>query len=247
MTALFDELEYLTVKCGQRRIMFRNLEAGSPFLERARRDGLHAQALFHVKRYEGFAHQFEFTSRGDPDSWAHAVIAGNRQDAQEAAELYRQGLKIKGHSALGRLLGFPACCVKFFESNFVMAGIPDPVFEAAGLTAGARFLKNNAEEDIIRVTGYSECNPLLRYFGLRAVSWIPCSFDCGETRKIARDWMRLGRTIDTEAAGQMLDLLSQPLKWRCDLGRVQVVSKFFSGASASYAPQRTRVIVWSAH
>lgn len=99
---------------------------------------------------------------------------------------------------IGRLLGFPECCQKFFQKYWV----------------DQKFLDTSWPMSLNGTQGPKECNILLRWLGVRAVSHLPCSFDCKETYDIARtniEWaIDNGYSQEMEWLEEMLDW---PVQW----------------------------------
>lgn len=99
---------------------------------------------------------------------------------------------------IGRLLGFPECCQNFFQNYWV----------------DQKFLDTSWPMSLNGTQGPKECNILLRWLGVRAVSHLPCSFDCKETYSIARtniDWAcENGYSQEMEWLEEMLDW---PIQW----------------------------------
>ena len=94
-----------------------------------------------------------------------------------------------------------------------------------------------------RVKGYPEANCLLRYFGARIVSHLPCSPVCEGTRKVGVRWLEIMRDIDEEAAGWLVKLLSSETTWDSYHGVVQVETPYFIGVTHSFPyMERHRVI-----
>jgi len=100
--------------------------------------------------------------------------------------------------SIGRLLGFPDCCQKFFQKYWV----------------DQKFLDTSWPMSLDGTQGPKECNILLRWLGVRAVSHLPCSFNCKETYSIARtniDWaISNGYSQEMEWLEEMLDW---PIQW----------------------------------
>ncbi|HEX4048522.1 MAG TPA: hypothetical protein VH309_11835, partial [Elusimicrobiota bacterium] len=238
----YAEMEYLTVKNGVRRVMFCTMRMDDPFMRRVRADGLFARALFHVKPFTGFAHKFDIVDSRDPRAAAHIVVARREPDVEEAARVYGAGLGVEGHARLGELLGFPSCCREHFAEHFVRRRIPDPLLEAASATRGAR----KTGEGEVEAAGYPECNQLLRYFGLRAVSWLPCSFRCRATRAAAGSWLEIGRAADREGTEDLLRFLSQDAQWAASGRTLTVRTPAFVGKQRGYPDQRRLRLRWSA-
>jgi 2-polyprenyl-3-methyl-5-hydroxy-6-metoxy-1,4-benzoquinol methylase len=99
---------------------------------------------------------------------------------------------------IGHLLGFPKCCQDFFKSHWI----------------DQQFLDTSWPMSLTGTHGPKECNILLRWLGVRAVSHLPCNFNCNETYQIARkniDWAyQNGYAQEMEWLEEMLDW---PVQW----------------------------------
>lgn len=100
--------------------------------------------------------------------------------------------------AIGQLLDYPPCCIDFFEKYWVKEQYIDTTYP----------MSLNGTE------GPKECNILLRWLGVRAVSHLPCSFSCENTYKIARSNIEFGRELGyNEEMDWLEEMLSWPVEW----------------------------------
>lgn len=249
----YSEMEYETVRLGIRRIMFRNLGKRPSAIElRAKGDGLVCQTLFYIKGYKSFAHHHTLSSPDAPDSLRHVVIARNAQDADEVRRIFGDGSRIdeKGHQRLGQLLGYPSCCVNFFKKEWVRDKRWDPMFEQAANTADHTIEPSTTRNPVttIAVDGHPWCNILLRYEGIRAVSWLPCSFRCSASVSKAQEWVSAAIWSGDVHRIQMVEdlerILSIPLTWRCIGGMAFIESKYFLLIGNSFASPYLTQIQW---
>lgn len=110
---------------------------------------------------------------------------------------------------IGQLLGYPACCYRFYRRVWVDEGLIDTTWPMAlaGLVSanGGRCLE---------VSGPPEANILWRWMGVRAVPHLPCRFDCPETVALGQKLITLGRAngYDREM-DWLLEILSWPVEW----------------------------------
>ena len=162
----------------------------------------------------GFAH-------GYPEGQSHAVVLiATRPDILD--DEYPE-----------RHFGYPSCCQEWF--NGVFPRYIDPMWQWAG--------GDGYPERTIHVLANPVCVPLLRYIGVRAVPWIPCSPSCSGTRDAGRYWLVLieslgGRRDDLEA------LLSLPMTWDCYRGVALVITPHFRvvvGSVPTALPYRVEV------
>lgn len=93
---------------------------------------------------------------------------------------------------IGRLLGYPECCRRFFAETWG-AGSVDPTWEMAE-----------------HGDGPIEANILLRWLGVRYVPHLPCGFRCEETARLARRFRKL---IPLPERLWMDQLLAMPMLW----------------------------------
>jgi hypothetical protein len=84
------------------------------------------------------------------------------------AEKARAAEEIDDHEALGLSLGYPSCCVNFYR-------------------------KHRTEEPLLLHEGKGNhlINYCLRYFGIAIISHFPCSPDCTESIRIAKERLKI--------------------------------------------------------
>lgn len=113
---------------------------------------------------------------------------------QEFAEAYNQ----KNDIEIGKLLGYPSCCRQFFQKYWVEEQFVDTTYPMSlGGTHGPK-----------------ECNILFRWLGIRAVSHLPCSFDCDQTYQIGKRNIELGRKLGfDEEMNWLEEILDWPVQW----------------------------------
>lgn len=107
---------------------------------------------------------------------------------------FAEAWKTGNNSIIGKLLGYPQCCIDFFENYWVKE----------------KFLDTTYPMSINGTIGPKECNILWRWTGVRAVSHLPCSFDCTHTYNQAVDNIKFGRQLGFD---QEMDWLEQILDW----------------------------------
>ena len=164
------------------------------------------------RMYEGFSHRHIPPKHGEP-YFIYGVLAKNLDDAKMFKDC-SQG-KVD-HETIGRLLGYPKCCIDFF-TNVWGNGVIDPIFEAYG-----------AEAHI-----HPFCNQALRYFGLRITPHLCCSANCQKTIKMGKKWISIMRKLDAEGANAAFQLLSMPFEWSCLNGAAIVDTALFRGVTNS--------------
>lgn len=129
--------------------------------------------------------------------WNYKVAIGRYTDMREIAYLYKENNTYK----IGDLLGYPDCCIEFFEKTWVNEKWIDTSLPMALGTT-----------DVLDWSPF--CNILLRWMGLRLVSHLPCSFHCVDTMAIGRSYMQLAYDLGHRTTIEALhDILSWPVEW----------------------------------
>lgn len=175
----------------------------------------------------GFAHRFYEVQPGEPYD-VFGVIAKKHSHA----EAFRKAFKENDHRTVGRLLGYPECCITFFEKTW--PHVVDPFWEYALNGTG----KNDG--DVLEITGYPECNLILRYFGLRVAPHIYCSPKCESTKKWAGGFLR-----HIPHRKELLELLSLPMTWDNYMGVVTIRTPWFIGVANSTPYRRRKIVRWA--
>jgi hypothetical protein len=112
---------------------------------------------------------------------------------------------------MGRLLGFPECCIAFFRRTWVEDGCVDTTWAMASASASAN--ESGRQIEIHQDTPF-QANILWRWMGVRAVPHLPCSFTCPATVRFANALMALGREIGYRAEMEWIEeILSWPVSW----------------------------------
>lgn len=225
---LYNDAELTTMITGMRRVYVHhiNSERFDQSYEFLRKNGL---VFFQTNKsgiYSGFSHKHLPVKPGEPFTLYGAAV---RVDDQEAGELFTQyslGDKTD-HTGIGDLLGYPECCVEFFNTVWPGTSV-DPMYEAAISTK-----KAEVNEDTVTVRTHPYCNNMLRYFGLRITPHLPCSMQCEETIKWGEEWIEVMRQIDDEATNWLIELLSMPLTWNCYKGVAIIDTPIFRGVTNS--------------
>ncbi len=100
------------------------------------------------------------------------------------------------HAVVGKLLGYPSCCIDFFVQNKEKIKDDDDYVRLA------------LEHSSIR---HAELNVLARYFDVGLISHFPCSFDCNESLQLA---LRCAKAVKGRSYGlgeYILNVLRKPV------------------------------------
>lgn len=187
-------LEILTVAEGLRPAGIIHIAATSLIAQMSMlaRMGLIARDLKWVRRFEGFAHSHEQASPMAPDALAYVVIARTPDVIDSFAEADARS----DHAAIGRLLGYPDCCVAAFCERW-SGGYIDPVWQAATATPGTQVAATSDGRIPTHTADVASWDPLVspigRYISLRLSFHIACRFDCPASASMARAYLDLAR------------------------------------------------------
>ena len=172
-------------------------------LATSQRDGLRVIPL---AKHAMPRHEYSSTSlpagEGEPFVW-RAVI-GRPRDAEQFERVWRAN----DMDGVGSLLGYPACCRKFFVRTWVRGGFVDTTWPMATSSG-------TPESPVeIGVRGPWQANILWRWAGVRAVPHLPCRFDCGETVRFADALIRCAREAGFgDEMNWLEEVLSWPVQW----------------------------------
>jgi len=223
MARLSYETEYQSVVTGIREANVYHLNSNSYDIqiEKVFLDGLVFLPIQRVKSYEGFAHRHYPTKQLNMNTLIYGVVARDLQTAEQFREAHYGKIN---HKKIGKMLGYPECCVDFFDKTFTK-GILDPVFESALTGEGTAFT-----------------NPLLRYAGFKILPFFPCSFDCKEAYNFGEKFFKLMLQMDSEAAKKLKLILEMPCKWSLKNQVVTVEHELFYLIANGYPSQYKEVI-----
>lgn len=118
------------------------------------------------------------------------AIARDAETVDAFVEAYRG----RDDSTVGALLGFPACCRAFFDKLWNVDGLRDTTLRMAGDPSAA----------------LRGCNILGRWFGVRHVPHLPCSWQCEATADFAR---RLRSLWPSDVVSTIDTVLSWPVRY----------------------------------
>ncbi len=121
--------------------------------------------------------------------------------------------------AIGSLLGYPRCCREFFHEVWVDEGLSDTTWPMA-----VRSVRHSdGRGNLLEVAGPPECNILWRWMGVRAVSHLPCSFECKATLELAQRLLELMRSHGHgQEVDWLLEILEWPVEWSCLHGIAEI-------------------------
>jgi hypothetical protein len=204
-----EVIERLTVASGLRQVA---LQSVAPEDLVAFSQGLAEHGLVAVPISREGAVEGGYGSAAQPvtpgSAWTYRVAIGRTPEAVGAL----QKAWGKDDDRVGQLLGYPECCRMFFQRVWCEEGWFDPT---ARMAEGAP-------------DGPAECNILLRWIGVRAVSHLPCSFDCDASQRVGHNNLWMAETQGYRgAAAWTRELLSWPLRWSSLHGIAEITTPCF--------------------
>ncbi len=226
MVKLFNQTEYQIVKKKIRIAAIVELDPNNlqNFLEKVNKDRLIFTPLKKVAISTGFSANHISPEPNQPFLWK-GCITRTYKDGQKFKEAYLKN----DHRVIGRMLGYPECCIDYFIKNFPIDSCPIWV-DLEG-----------------KVKGFPENNGMLRYFGPKIVAHLSCSPTCEATKEIGKTWFKLMQEIDNNLADELYKLLASPITWNSYHGVVQIETPYFVGLnSALFVLKKPRIIDWQA-
>lgn len=140
---------------------------------------------------------------GPGEAWDYRAVYLRPSDV--AAWMKAWNAKPTDNSTMGALLGYPACCRKFFDEVWVNEQCVDTTWAMAA---------SNGSRIVERTCSKPEQNILLRWLGIRAVPHLPCSFDCSETYAFSQSLLACGIGAGyIQEVDWMRQILSWPVEW----------------------------------
>lgn len=199
-------VEYESVKRGVRNAAIQGLSANQllALQRRTAEDGL-STYLLGIESANGIysASSREWNGKGAPQ-FRTAII--NSQFVKRFA----QAVIEFDNSEIGRLLGYPDCCIRFFQKYWIEEKWVDTTYPMA---QGRESFETPPENNI-----------LLRWVGVRLVPHLPCSFGCRWTRAFA---LQLESLWNSEVLADAKEMLSWPVEWSALHGIAEITTPVF--------------------
>ena len=122
---------------------------------------------------------------------------------------FKQAWDADDNATIGRLLGYPRCCLDFFRKVYGEQGLIDGTWSMAEATTVP--LK---DVHSIEITAPPEVNTLWHFMGIKTISHSPCRFDCKESTLLGKKLVEVGRENGyTREMDWLLEVLSWPVEW----------------------------------
>jgi hypothetical protein len=169
-----------------------------------------------------------------------SVVATFAIGSRANLRAFAKAWKSSDHDRIGALLGYPACCRRFFQQEVVSAGHGDPVWAAASATKGARI-----DAGQIRVDSVSLNNILLQRLGVRMIGHYPCAFDCAASQAVARELERFAGTLPSECDPiDPIAVLDWPIRWSARNGIAEIHTPVMKLVTYADPTPERRDLLW---
>ena len=214
-----SELELASVvhrarECALRPIEIAKLEAESRRLCALE---LALKPLYGFRLGQGYSSEVR-PFEGAPTTAMCAV--GTNGATEKAFTLHRAGETRE----LGRLLGYPECCIAFFKEIWEVKRYIDTTWPMAVNSKGATYI----DDHHVGVELDPGCNMFLKSIGIRAVFHLPCSFNCAATKQLSVELARLAQVLGMgDQIRALYELLGMPARWSALHGIAEIETPIF--------------------
>jgi hypothetical protein len=210
---LYKETEFLTVLHGLRTtttasIHPQNMDA---FQQNMVQKGLIFLPLRRVGIYNGFSTYHPPVEENKP--WNYYGVVSN---SIEGAEEFAHAEENTDHRIMGKLLGYPQCCIDSFFENWDK-GYTDQVWQQAlvGDSSNIRIKENN----LIRLKNIDwESNTLLKYFNIGPLFHTKCSITCKHSSIYAKNIIDLAHRLNVDGLQEVEMFSRMPMEWDASKG-----------------------------
>ncbi len=226
-------LEWASVVAGLRRCGLQMLDE-SQLTERPialRSHGLELTVLKKVNAVSSYQSRIsDATSGRDCAYWCVAGVS------HHIAE-FREAFDGSDNVTMGRLLGYPECCIDFFEDFWVKRGLVDSTWLSALSTSSASMAGR-----LVTCTS-SKCSVLLRWIGVRSVFHLPCAFDCAMSASIAVRLASIAQDYRfVDEMRWLSELISMPMEWSALHGIAEIKTPLFKIVTNTDATAQKHVV-----
>lgn len=187
------------------------------WLNRVSEDGLHFKHIHSVERYEGYNNTHVHTTKHDPNRMSYSAIGTSQDVVEKAHEAETELTGEERHRTMGKLLGFPDCCVEYFIDSWVNFDGPhdkvDNIFSIAQNTDNSTVLDDKG--NTIRIDDPEPyTNILWKPFGWKFITHTPCSYDCQHTVDVAKKRGRIAAEHGyRDEINALYNWLDKPMEW----------------------------------
>ncbi|MEZ6049638.1 MAG: methyltransferase domain-containing protein [Planctomycetaceae bacterium] len=155
------------------------------------------------------------TLGADQVSWC--VVGATERIAE-----FRDAFVGSDNATMGRLLGYPECCIEYFQDFWVEQGLIDSTWSSAVNTSSAVMSSGMV------TCGATKCSAHLRWIGVRPVFHLPCAINCPKSEEIADQLAGLAQKYQFVNESRWLsELISMPVEWSSLHGIAEIKTPLF--------------------
>jgi len=180
-------------------------------------------------------HSLEYNG-GDNFIW-RSILTKETEKWKEIWTLREKDVLL-GEYLIGRGLGYPDCCCKFFTEVWMNKGYIDTTWQQALNTAYPTSQTDmdwwNFSDLDINLVELPNTTPiwasnLLRWAGMKIVPHLPCSFDCKESKRIALENLGLATKYGFgHEYNKLCQMLDWEIKWTAEYGVATIETPVFT-------------------
>lgn len=175
------------------------------------RNGLIYLPLRRVGQYEGFSSYHPPAEDGKPWHY-YGVVSNSIDEANEFANADDTG----DHKTIGRLLGYPKCCIDTFFHNW-SKGYTDQVWQQAQQEGPENI--RSSDDNCIRIKNvHWQSNTILKYFSMGPLFHTKCSINCKSSSEMAERIIDLANKLQLEGLKELEMFLRMPMEWDASKG-----------------------------
>lgn len=202
VTNMLLELEWRAVAAGLRQCALRTIhpEQVSSLAATLAPFNIQIEPLQKIAISKNYSASLQTVDEGKP--FTYWAVLGRREDT----EAFKSAYWGNDQETIGRLLGYPDCCTRFFSEVWVNQGCVDTTWQMAHETLSSHIVTPHE----IEISQVSSSNILLRWLGVRAVFHLPCRFDCEATQQLADN---LAKVAKQAGFHKELDWLTEMQRW----------------------------------
>ena len=206
VTNMLLELEWRAIAAGVRRCALRTVhpEQISSLTTTLSPFNIEIEPLQKIALSKNYSASLQTPNEDEP--FTYWAVLGRKADTEAFKYAYWEN----DQDAIGRLLGYPECCTRFFTEVWVNQGCVDTTWQMAHESLNRNLITSHE----IEIPQVSSNNILLRWLGVRAVFHLPCRFDCEATQQLADNLADVARNagFDEELAW-LSEMLRWPVEW----------------------------------
>lgn len=188
--------------------------------------GLYFLPFHKVGAYTGSSSYHPPVVNGQPWNY-YGCIARNIETALKFYQYNGEHVNDKtNHRGIGKLLGYPDCCIDSFEKVFLQDMIVDSTWHRA-LATSDEYIKSKDGNTITLTNIPWQVNPLFRPFYVMGIFHNACSFSCKKTIEMAKTWFDLAEELNVEGLKELELFLRLPVEWNSYKGIAYIKTPLF--------------------